>query len=160
MRHRHLEVDPARPVDELGAAALDDLLDRGDLEDWMPLLREIRRDPGGEVANRVLNLVESHPMYGTSSLWRTWIAEQRAASSAFDAGAALRRLRLARRLTQQQLADRLGMTQPEISKLERRRDVRLSTMRAYVAALGGSLELVARFGEEEVQLNGSRADFA
>lgn len=157
MRHRHLEVDPATPVGELGAAALDDLLDRGDLDDWAPLLREIRRDPGGELADRVLNLVEKHPMYGTSSLWRTWIAEQQAVSS-FDAGAALRRLRLGRRLTQQQLADRLGTTQPEISKLERRRDVRLSTMRAYVAALGGSLELVARFGEEAVELNGSRAD--
>lgn len=144
------------PVAELGVAALDDLLDRGDLEDWMPLLREIRRDPGGAVAGRVLHLVENHPMYGTSSLWRNWIAEQRAVSSSFDAGAALRRLRLGRRLTQQELADRLGMTQPEISKLERRRDVRLSTMRAYVAALGGSLELVARFGGAETELDGSR----
>lgn len=157
MRHRHLEVDPTRPASELGAAALDDLLDRGDLDDWAPLLREIRRDPGGEVAARVLHLVESHPMYGTSSLWRAWIAEQRDVSS-FDAGAALRRLRLGRQVTQQQLAGRLGTTQPEISKLERRRDVRLSTMRAYVGALGGSLGLVARFGDEEAELNGSRAD--
>jgi DNA-binding Xre family transcriptional regulator len=155
MRHRHLEVDPATPVAELGSAALDDLLDRGHLDDWTPLLREIRRDPGGEVAERVVNLVENHPMYGTSPLWRNWIAEQRAASS-FDAGAALRRLRLGRGLTQQQLADRLGMTQPEISKLERRRDVRLSTMRAYLVALGGSLGLVARFGDDEAELNGSR----
>lgn len=157
MRHRHLEVDPATPVVELGAAALDDLLDRGDLDDWAPLLREIRRDPGGAVADRVLDLVESHPVYGTSALWRRWIAEQRDVSS-FDAGAALRRLRLGRRVTQQELADRLGTTQPEISKLERRRDVRLSTMRAYVAALGGRLELAARFGEEESILNGTRAD--
>lgn len=151
MRHRHLEVDPVTRVQELGSAALDDLLDRGDLDDWAPLLREIRRDPGGEVADRVLHLVESHPMYGTSALWRRWIAEQRVVSS-FDAGAALRRLRLGRRVTQQQLAGRLGTTQPEISKLERRRDVRLSTLRAYVAALGGSLELAARFDGEEVEL--------
>ena len=158
MRHRHLDVDPDTPVQDLGSAALDDLLDRGDLNDWVPLLREIRRDPGCELADRVLNLVETHPMYGTSSLWRNWIAEQRAASPSFDAGAALRRLRLGRRLTQQQLADRLGTTQPEISKLERRRDVRLSTMRAYIAALGGSLELVARFRDEAAQLDGSRVD--
>lgn len=156
MRHRHLEVDPATPVAELGSAALDDLLDRGDLDDWTPLLREIRRDPRGDLAERVLHLVENHPMYGTSSLWRNWIAEQRAVSSSFDAGAALRRLRLGRRLTQQELAERLGMTQPEVSKLERRRDVRLSTMRAYVGALGGSLGLVARFGDDEAELNGSR----
>lgn len=157
MRHRHLEVDPATPVAELGNAALDDVLDRGDLEDWTPLLREIRADPRGEVADRVLHLVEHHPMYGTSQLWRRWIAEQRAAAS-FDAGTALRRLRLHRGFTQQQLAERLGMSQPEISKVERRRDVRLSTMHAYVAALGGSLRLAARFGGEEVDLNGGRED--
>lgn len=67
----------------------------------------------------------------------------------------LKRLRLGRRITQQQLADRLGTTQPEISKLERRRDVRRWTMRAYVAALGGRLELAARFGGEEVEPIGS-----
>lgn len=156
MRHRHLDVDPAAPVAELGAAALDDLLDRGDLDDWAPLLRQIRRDPGGELAARVLNLVEQHPMYGTSSLWRAWILEQRAASPSFHAGAALRKLRSHRRLTQQQLAARLGVTQPEVSKLEARSDVRVSTMRAYMAALGGRLALVARFRDGEVELDEER----
>lgn len=153
MRHRHLEVDAGTPVSALGAAALDDLLERGDLDDWGPILREVRRDPGGPVAERVLHLVERHPLYGTSSLWRAWILEQRAASASFQTGAMLRGLRAQRRLTQQQVAERLGMTQPEISKLESRRDVRLSTLRAYVAALGGTLGLVARFdGEVEVEL--------
>lgn len=156
MRHRHLEVDPETPVAELGAAVLDDLLERGDLDDWAPILREIRRDPRGELAERVRRLVEHHPMYGTSPLWRGWIAEQQAASPAFDAGVALRRLRQRSRLTQQDLADRLGTTQPEISKLERRHDVRLSTMRAYVEALGGSLRLVAHVGGDEAELDGSR----
>jgi len=54
-----------------------------------------------------------------------------------------------RGLTQQQVAERLGMTQPEVSKLERRRDVRLSTLRGYVTALGGELVVTARFGDEE-----------
>ncbi len=152
MRHRHLEVDPAAPVTELGSAVLDDLLDRGDLNDWTPILREIRRDPGGDVADRVLSLVEHHPMYGTSSLWRAWVLQQRATSSSPHAGRALRRLRSHRRLTQQQLAHRLEMSQPEISKLEARPDVRLSTLRAYVAALGGTLELVARFDDDELEL--------
>lgn len=150
MRHRHLEVDAATPVSALGLAALDDLLDRGDLDDWAPLLREIRRDPGGEVADRVLHLAEHHPMYGTSSLWRAWILQQRSAPSSLHAGAALRRLRSHRRLTQQQVAERLGTTQPEVSKLEARRDVRVSTLRAYVTALGGTLDLVARFDGDEV----------
>ncbi len=152
MRHRRLDVDAATPVVALGSAALDDLLDRGDLDDWAPILREISRAPWGELAERVLKLVEHHPMHGTSSLWRGWIAEQRAVSPSFHAGAALRRLRVDRLLTQQELAVRLDMTQPEISKLERRADVRLSTIRAYVAALGGRLRLVARLGGEELDL--------
>jgi len=152
MRHRHLAVDPDAPVSALGSAALDDLLDRGDLDDWTPILREIRRDPGGELAERVLKLAEDHPMYGTSALWRGWIENQRAGSRSFHAGAALRRLRVDRSLTQQELAVRLGVTQPEVSKLERRADVRLSTIRAYLAALGGQLRLVARFGGDELDL--------
>lgn len=155
MRHRHLESDPDTPVVELGPAALDDLLDRGDLDDWAPLLRETRRDPWGEVAERILRLVEHHPMYGTSQLWGAWINEHRAAAP-FHAGAALRALRLHRGITQQQLAARLATSQPEISKLERRRDTRLSTMRTYVAALGGTLGLVARLGDEEIDLDGTR----
>lgn len=152
MRHRHLEVDPSTPVAELGPAVLDDLLDRGDLDDWTPLVREIARAPWGQLADRVLLLVEHHPMFGTSALWRGWIASRRAASP-FDAGAALRKLRLHEGLTQQQLAVRLDLTQPEVSKPERRRDTRLSTMRAYVAALGGTLGLVAHLGEREIELD-------
>ena len=49
-------------------------------------------------------------------------------------GQALGALRRARGPTQQQVARLLEMTQPEVSKLERRRDVRVSTPRAYVGA--------------------------
>jgi hypothetical protein len=45
------------------------------------------------------------------------------------------------------------MTQPEVSKLERRADVRASTLRAYVAALGGELHLAARFADDEIALD-------
>ena len=44
------------------------------------------------------------------------------------------------------------MTQPEVSKLERRDDVRVSTARAYVRALEGELTLMVRFGASEVRL--------
>jgi DNA-binding XRE family transcriptional regulator len=151
MRHRHLDVDPSTAPEELGSAAIDDLLDRGDLEDWRPLLAAIRRDPHGPVAQRVLQLVDDHPMYGTSGLWKAWIEEQRETKS-FHAGAALRSVRDGRGATQRDIAQRLGMTQPEISKLERRRDVRLSTARAYVRALGGRLKLVAEFEDGDVEL--------
>lgn len=147
MRHRHLEITPGTPVDELDPAAVDDLLDRGALADWAPLAAAIRRDPSGELADRVLALVEAHPMFGTSPLWRAWIEGLRASSPATPPlGPQLRRLREQAGLTQKQVADRLGMTQPEVSKLERRADTRVSTARDYVRALGGELVLTARIG--------------
>lgn len=152
MRHRHLAVDPGTSAGELGPAALDDILDRGDLDDWAPLLEEIERDPFGPVSDRILQLAERHPMYGTSILWRSWIDDRRAREGAWHAGASLRELRLRRGLTQLEIGSRLGMTQPEVSRLEHRRDVRLSTARSYVRALGGRLVLAARFGEREETL--------
>lgn len=157
MRHRALDYPPDTPVDQLGLAALDDLLDRGDLDDWAPILKEVRRRPWGDVASRVLHLVEKHPMFGTSAIWRAWIAAQREGAARpmgepFATGPALRRLREDRRITQSELARRLEMTQPEVSKIEKRADVRLSTMRAYVNALGAELGLVARFPEGDREL--------
>jgi|RhiMethySRZTD1v2_1073278.scaffolds.fasta_scaffold40866_3 hypothetical protein len=151
MRHRHLDHASDTPVAELGPAALDDLLDRGDLDDWAPLLREIRRDPHGPVADRILRLGRDHPLYGTSRLWRAWI-EKRRGASAISVGPSLRQLRVARGRTQLEVAEQLGATQPEVSKLERRGDVRLSTLRSYVEALGGSLSVVARFEDGDVEL--------
>jgi len=153
MEHRHLDVAPRTPARELGLAALDDLLERGDLADWRPVLQEIAHDPWGPVADRVLQLVDKHPLPGTSGLWRSWVNRHREGSSgAIHAGAALRELRLSRGLTQQQLAVRLETTQPEISKLERRRDVRVSTLRAYVAGLGGQLRLSASFPDQDTAI--------
>jgi hypothetical protein len=68
MNHRHLD-DADVPVTELGLAALDDLLDRGNFTTWRPLVRAIAADPLGPLADRVLHLCAAHPMYGTSTLW-------------------------------------------------------------------------------------------
>ena len=57
----------------------------------------------------------------------------------------LRDLRKARGLTQQQLAERLGIDQVAVSALERRADVLLSAMQRQVSAMGGSLRLVVEF---------------
>jgi hypothetical protein len=54
----------------------------------------------------------------------------------------LRALREAVGKTQLEIADTASMNQGDVSKLEQRDDVRLSTLRRYVAALGGELELV------------------
>lgn len=59
----------------------------------------------------------------------------------------LRQIREARNHSQQILADRLGVKQAAVSKLERRTDVYISTLREYIRAMGGELEIVARFPE-------------
>ena len=57
----------------------------------------------------------------------------------------LRELRKARKLTQVRLASRLGITQDGVSRLEKRCDLLLSTLRETVEAMGGNLSLVAQF---------------
>ncbi len=57
----------------------------------------------------------------------------------------LAELRKARDLTQTQLAAALETTQPGVSAIERRTDLYVSTLRSYVEALGGELEIRAVF---------------
>ena len=59
--------------------------------------------------------------------------------------ATLRELRKARGLTQEKMAEILEIAQENISRLEGRGDVKLSSLAAYVQALGGKLELRATF---------------
>ena len=58
--------------------------------------------------------------------------------------AGLRALRQLLGLTQEELGDRLGIKQPSVHKIERQADVQLSTLRRFVEAAGGSLELIIR----------------
>ena len=64
----------------------------------------------------------------------------------------LTKLREAAAVTQTELAQRLGKRQPAISRLERQDDALISTLREYIAALGGELELRARFPGWAVRL--------
>lgn len=59
--------------------------------------------------------------------------------------ATLKDLRQAVAQTQEELATALGVGQDTISRLEKRSDMLLSTLRRYVEAMGGKLELVAQF---------------
>lgn len=59
--------------------------------------------------------------------------------------ATLKDLRQAAQQTQAQMAATLGVRQDTISRLEKRSDMLLSTMRQYVESMGGKLELVAKF---------------
>lgn len=66
----------------------------------------------------------------------------------------LRALRELLSMTQSEVAEAAEMTQSELSKTERRRDHRLSTIRRYVQALGGDIEVVAIFGDKRLRLRG------
>ena len=57
----------------------------------------------------------------------------------------LRELRKARKLTQVRMAKVLGVTQDSVSRLEKRSDLLLSTLRKTVRAMGGNLSLIAEF---------------
>ncbi len=57
----------------------------------------------------------------------------------------LRDLRNALALTQKTVAKSLGINQENLSRLERRSDLLLSTLSSYVEAMGGNLQLVAEF---------------
>ncbi|CAN5427532.1 XRE family transcriptional regulator [soil metagenome] len=65
----------------------------------------------------------------------------------------LHELRQARQLSQETLADAFGTSQANISKIERRTDVYVSTLRKYIRAMGGELEITARFPDGEVRIN-------
>lgn len=64
----------------------------------------------------------------------------------------LKRLREARGISQEDLANRLGIRQASVSKMERQSDMNISTLRRFVQALGGNLELSIRFPDHTVKL--------
>ena len=71
----------------------------------------------------------------------------------------LQELRHARKLTQVRMAKALGITQDGVSRLEKRSDLLLSTLRKTVKAMGGNLSLVAEFPDRDpVVLSGIADD--
>ena len=68
------------------------------------------------------------------------------------ASMALYELRQARERSQQELARELKVGQPAVAKLERRTDMYVSTLRRFVEAMGGRLEIVAQFPDGSVRI--------
>jgi hypothetical protein len=64
----------------------------------------------------------------------------------------LEELRQARNHTQQELARVLHVGQPAVAKMERRADMYVTNLRRYVEALGGTLEITARFPDGAVSI--------
>ena len=64
----------------------------------------------------------------------------------------LQELRKAQQLTQHQLAQKLGVKQAEISRLENREDILLSSLNSWVEAMGGQLEIIAKIAGQKIRL--------
>jgi len=62
---------------------------------------------------------------------------------------ALSDLRKSKEMTQEDVAERLGGRQVYVSRLERRSDMKLSTLRDYIKAIGGQLQLMVTFPKGE-----------
>lgn len=65
----------------------------------------------------------------------------------------LNELRQARGLSQKMLADVLHVQQPSIAKLEKRTDMYISTLRSHIEAMGGELEVVAKFPDGAIKIS-------
>ena len=79
-------------------------------------------------------------------------ARSKALADQLRAEMPLHSMRQARGLSQEALAQRLNVKQPSIAKLEQRTDMYISTLRDHIRALGGELEIIARFPEGVVKI--------
>jgi DNA-binding Xre family transcriptional regulator len=77
-------------------------------------------------------------------------ARAKAAADRMNREMALDELREARKLTQEELAQQLGIGQAAVSRLEHRADMYVSTLQRMIQAMGGDLEIRAVFPEGSV----------
>ena len=55
-------------------------------------------------------------------------------------------------LPQEQLAAKMGITQPSLSKLENQSDMQISTLRRLIEALGGQMEIIAHLPQADIRI--------
>lgn len=94
-------------------------------KDFNDLLAEMSPEERAEIARRA-DEIHSSPLY---------------------------RIRKALQFTQEQVAEELGLGQAAVSRLERRSDMLISTLRRFVGAMGGELEIRARFPNGDVVID-------
>jgi hypothetical protein len=75
MKHRHLNHE------SFTLAAIEDILSRGNIPEWVPLIDAIRTDPHGEIAEKTLQICAAREIYGVSRLFPRLIANARAAQT-------------------------------------------------------------------------------
>lgn len=98
-------------------------------------------DAAAEKSRGALRRQQDHVMANPIAL----AAYERTMNRILQRNTVLRELRKARSLTQAEIGRTLGMNQSEVSRLEQRSDLLLSTLKRYVAATGGELHLVVTY---------------
>lgn len=68
MQHRHLN-----PGYEDTVEAVEDVLERGSVEDWRELARKVRQDAHGPAARALRTVLEHRYMYGTTVIWKRFL---------------------------------------------------------------------------------------
>jgi len=71
MKHRHLNHS------DFTIAAIDNIIERGLIPEWTPLMKEIEKDPFGEVARKTLVVCENHQVYGATAVFQKFIEQSR-----------------------------------------------------------------------------------
>ena len=71
MKHRHLTHEG------FTLASIEDIMARGSLPDWAPLVRAIEAEPFGEAAEKTLRICAARDIYGTSKLFRRLVVAAR-----------------------------------------------------------------------------------
>jgi predicted transcriptional regulator len=99
--------------------------------------------------------MSGHRPFG--ELTKTFTPERRARVAARAAALreemTLEELRKSRSLSQEDLASAMAVGQPAVAKLEKRADMHVSNLRRYIEALGGTLEITARFPDASVVIS-------
>ena len=80
-------------------------------------------------------------------------AEAEALAAQLDAEMNLAEVRRALRLSQEEIGQTLQINQGSVAKIEKRADMYVSTLRRFIEAMGGELEIVARFPDHAVKIN-------
>lgn len=143
---RHLDYGPQATVADVGRAGLQALLDGGDVAGWRPVLAAIERDPWGAVASRVDDLLGHLESYGTSRALASWLRRCRAGVTAEPRS--LAEVREAGGFTQRELAERMGVSQAQVARIETSRNPTLRSLRRYLGALDQHLQVLVATGTE------------
>lgn len=118
LRFRNLDVSPSDPVERWGVEGILTAIDRGKLSDWRRVMRAVRDDPWGPVAQdleEALGLAEDRGAVGAIGAALKQVRDERAGREREYAAAELRAIRERTGLPQGEFARRLGTSRTRVN---------------------------------------------